>query len=171
MRNEDKDYNLIVAGYHFILDLSHNNELIFTKCFSDIPPGNNWILYVYDGGLTNVSDTCSNPAVILTDITITGRISIEPSKTSTVIYTSISDSISEAPSIKGNDLHYIMYYCQYILSCVPLWEEGLAMYVYITISLFKFIKQLIYLSLVISITTISTDISQYYNNEFTISGK
>ena len=111
MRNGDKHYNLIVAGYHFIVDLPHNNQLIFTKCFSDIPPGNNWILFVYDGVLPNVSDTCSNPAVILTDITITGRISIEPSKTSSVISTSISDSISEVPTITGNDLHYIMYYC------------------------------------------------------------
>ena len=65
-------------------DLSRNNQSIFTKCFNDIPPGNNWTLYVCDGVLLNVSDTCSNQAVILTDITITGRVSIEPSKSSTV---------------------------------------------------------------------------------------
>ena len=60
MRNGDKHYNLIVARYHFIVDLSRNNQLTFTKCFSDIPPGNNWTLYVYDGVLLgNISDTCS----------------------------------------------------------------------------------------------------------------
>ena len=48
-------------------------------------------------------------------------------------------------------------------------EKWLALCVFITISLFKFIKQLIYLSIFISITTISTDISQYYNNEFIVS--
>ena len=112
MRNRDKHYIQIVAGYHFIVDLSHHNQLTFTKCFSDIPPGNNWTLYVCDGVLlANVSDTCSNPAVILTDITITGRVSIEPSRTSTVISTSITDSISEVPTITGNELYYIMYYC------------------------------------------------------------
>ena len=92
-------------------DLSHNNQLTFTKCFSDISPGNNWTLYVCDGVLLNGSDICSYPAVILTDINITGRISMEPSRTSTVISTSISDSVSEVPTITGNDLHYIMYYC------------------------------------------------------------
>ena len=111
MRNGDKHYNLIVAGYHFIVDLSYNNQLFFTKCFSDIPPGNNWILYAYDGVLPNVSDTCSNPALILMDVTITRKVHIEPSRTSTVISTSISDSISEVPTITGNDLHYIMYSC------------------------------------------------------------
>ena len=76
-------------------DLSHNNQLTFTKCFSNIPPGNNWTLYVCDGVLPNLSDTCSNPAVILIDINITGSISIEPSA---VICTSNSDSTRE-PSI------------------------------------------------------------------------
>ena len=88
-----------------------NNQLIFTKCLSDIPPGNNWTLYVCDGVLPNVSDTCSNPAVILTDITITGRISIKSSSPSNEISTSVSDSISEVPAITGNDFHYIMYFC------------------------------------------------------------
>ena len=98
MRYGDKHYNLIVTNMtHFHFD----------QCFSDIPPGN-WTLYVCDGVLPNVSDTCSNPAVILTDVTITGKVHIEPSGTSTVISTS---SISEVPTITGNDLHYIMYYC------------------------------------------------------------
>ena len=115
MRNNDKHYNLIVFDYicHLIDNdnIYCNNQLTFTKYFSDIPPGNNWTLYVCDGVLPNVSDTCSNPAVILTDITITGRVSIEPSRTSTVISTTITDSISEVPTNTGNDLHYIMYYC------------------------------------------------------------
>ena len=72
MRNEYKYYNSTV---------SHIRHLRFEHCLSDIPPGNNWTLYVCDGVLPNVSDTCSNPAVILTDINITGRISIEPSTT------------------------------------------------------------------------------------------
>ena len=116
MINEDKHYNLIVSDYicHLIDNdnIYCNNQLTFTKCFSNIPPGNNWTLYVCDGVLlANVSDTCSNPAVILTDITITARVSIEPSKPSTAISTSITDSINEVPTITGNDLHYIMYYC------------------------------------------------------------
>ena len=115
MRSGDTHYNLIVSDYtHYLIDnenLYCNNQLIFTRCFSDIPPGNNWTLYVCDGVLPNVNDTCSNPAVILTDITITGRICIEPSRTSTVISTSISDSISEVLTITGNNLHFIMYYC------------------------------------------------------------
>ena len=65
-------------------DLSRNNQLTFTKCFSDIPPGNNWTLYVCDGVLPNVSDTCSNPAVILTDISITGNVSNSSSVISSV---------------------------------------------------------------------------------------
>ena len=116
MRNGDKYFNLIVSDYiRHLIDNDNiycNNQLTFTKCFSDIPPDNNWTLYVCDGVLlANVSDTCSNPADILTDITITGKVSIEPSRTSTVISTSITDSISEVPTIKGNDLHYIIYYC------------------------------------------------------------
>ena len=73
-------------------DLSGNNQLTFTKCFSDIPPGNNWTLYVCDGVLPNVSDTCSNPAVILTNINITG-VPIKPSRSSTLISTGTSISI------------------------------------------------------------------------------
>ena len=115
MRNGDKRYNLVVSDYtHHLIDNDNiycNNQLIFTKCFSDIPPGNNWTLYICDGVLPNVSDMCSNPAVILTDITITGRISIEASRTSNVISTSISDSTSEVSTITSNVLHYIMYYC------------------------------------------------------------
>ena len=76
MRNGDKHYNEVVTN------MTHSH---FDQCFSDIPPGNNWTLYVCDGVLPNVNDTCSNPAVILTDINITDRISIEPSRTSTVI--------------------------------------------------------------------------------------
>ena len=114
IRRGDKRYNLIVSDYtRHLIDNDNiycNNQLIFTKCFSDIPSGNNWTLYVCDGVLSNVSYICSNPAIILTDITITGRVSIEPSRTSTVISTSISDSISEVPTITGNDLYYIMYY-------------------------------------------------------------
>ena len=53
-------------------DLSRNNQLTFTKCFSDISPGNNWTLYACDGVLPNGSDRCSNPAAILTNISITG---------------------------------------------------------------------------------------------------
>ena len=97
MRNGDKHYNLIVFGYTFHLinndNLYCNDDLPFTKCFSDMPPGINWILYVCDGALPNVSDTCSNPAVILTDISITGRVPIKFSRSSTVISASISDSI------------------------------------------------------------------------------
>ena len=59
MINEDKHYNLIVSDYtcHLIDNdnIYCNNQLIFTKCFSDIPPCNNWTLYVYDGVLTNVA--------------------------------------------------------------------------------------------------------------------
>ena len=78
------------------VNLSHNNQLTFTKCFSDIPPGNNWTLYVCDGVLLNVSDTCSNPAVILTNISITGRAHIEPS--STMISTSAFFGITVSSS-------------------------------------------------------------------------
>ena len=112
MRNGDKHYNVIISDYtRHLIDNDNiycNNQLTFIKCFNDIPSGNNWTLYEV---LPNVSDTCSNPAVILTDITITGRVSIEPSRTSTVISTSMTDSISEVPTITGNDLYYIMYYC------------------------------------------------------------
>ena len=102
MRSGNKRYNNSVSNIR---------HLHFDHCFSDIPPGNNWTLYVCDGVLPNVSETCSNPAVILTDISITGKVHIEPSRTSTVICTCISDSISEVPTITGNDLHYIMYSC------------------------------------------------------------
>ena len=105
MRNGDKHYNLVVSEYTRHL---FDNQLTFTKCFGDIPPGINWTLYVCDGVLPNVSDTCSNPAVILTDVTITGKVHTESSGTSTVISTS---SICEVPTITGNDLHYIMYSC------------------------------------------------------------
>ena len=59
MINEDKYYNLIVSDYtsHLIDNdnLYCNNQLIFTKCFKDIPPDNNWTLYICDGVLTNVA--------------------------------------------------------------------------------------------------------------------
>ena len=82
-------------------DLSRNNQLIFTKCFSDIPPSNNWTLYACDGVLPQGSKKCFNPAVILTDISITGNISIKPSRTSTVISINITNSTSEVPTITG----------------------------------------------------------------------
>ena len=94
-------------------DLSRNNQLIFTKCFSDIPSGNNWTLYVCDGTLPQGNKICSNPAVILTDISITGRISIKPSRTFTVISTSIIDSIS-----KYNCYYYkpyLYYVCKNVI--------------------------------------------------------
>ena len=37
------------------MSIYYNNQLILTKCFSNIPPGNNWILYVCDGVLPNVA--------------------------------------------------------------------------------------------------------------------
>ena len=101
-------------------DLSRNNQLNFTKCFSGIP-GNNWTLYVCDGALPHGNKTCSNPAVILTDISITGRISIEPSKTSTVISTSIIDSISKyncyyyKPFLYFVQTNVILVNCYYII--------------------------------------------------------
>ena len=76
MRNGDKHYNLIVTN------MTHS---YFDQCFSDIPPGNNWTLYVCDGVLPNDNDTCSNPAVILTDISIGSKVHIEPSRSSTMI--------------------------------------------------------------------------------------
>ena len=79
-------------------DFSRNNQLTFTKCFSDIPPGNNWTLYACDGVLPNGSDICSNPAVILTDISITG-VPIEPS--SIMISTSTSFSIRVSSSFES----------------------------------------------------------------------
>ena len=85
MRSGDNHYNNSVTNIR---------HLHFDHCFNDIPPGNNWTLYVCEV-LPNGSNICSNPAVILTNINITGRVSIEPSRTT--ISTSISDSTSEAP--------------------------------------------------------------------------
>ena len=109
-------YNVIINFIFLIMNISRNNQLTFTKCFSDIPPGNNWTLYVCDGVLPQGNKTCSNPAVILTDISIIGRIFIEPSRTSTVISTSITDSISEVPTTTGIIIitinhTYSMYIC------------------------------------------------------------
>ena len=70
-------------------DLSRNNQLIFTKCFSDIPPANYCTLYECDGPQDN--KTCSSPGVILSYINITGRVS--SSSTVTSISTSFSTSI------------------------------------------------------------------------------
>ena len=80
-------------------DLSRNNKLIFTKCFSDIPPGNNWTLYACDGVLPHDNKTCSNPAVILHDISITGRVS--SSSTVTTINISFSTGIISTTSISS----------------------------------------------------------------------
>ena len=77
-------------------DLSRNNELIFIKCFSGIP-ANNWTLYACDGILPNGSDRCSNPAVILTNISITDSVPIETS--SGMISTSTSVSIRVSSSL------------------------------------------------------------------------
>ena len=79
-------------------DLFRNNQLIFTKCFSDIP-ANNWTLYVCDGTLPNGSDMCSNPAVTSTNISITGRVPIELS--STMMPTSTSVSITVSSSVES----------------------------------------------------------------------
>ena len=75
MRNGDIHYNEVVTN------MTHSH---FDQCYSSIPPGS-WTLYVCDGVLPNVNDTCSNPAVILTNISITGRTSIEPSMSSIII--------------------------------------------------------------------------------------
>ena len=80
-------------------DLSRNNESIFTKCFSGIT-ANIWTLYVCDGVLPNVGDTCSNPAVILTNISITGRAPIEPSSTMISTSPSFSNTVSSSLTSK-----------------------------------------------------------------------
>ena len=94
MRSGDKHHNLVVTNMtHFHFD----------QCFNGIPPGN-WTLYICDEFLPNVSDTCSNPAVILTDISITGGIHLEPSRPSTIItrisYYTIQISTSPSKLIK-----------------------------------------------------------------------
>ena len=80
-------------------DLSRNNQLNFTKCFSDIPPGNNWTLYACDGALPQGSNTCSNPAVILINISIIGRVS--SSSTMVARSTSVSTDIMFFTSISS----------------------------------------------------------------------
>ena len=80
-------------------DLSRNNQLIFTKCFSDIPPGNNWTLYVCDGATPQSNKTCSNPAIILHDISITGRVSSSSNVTASSV--SPSTSIMSTTSISS----------------------------------------------------------------------
>ena len=77
-----------------------NNQHTFNKCFIDVPPGN-WILYACDGVLPNVNDTCSNPPVILTDITVTGNVSNSSLINSSVISTT-SIGKSKVTSIKYN---------------------------------------------------------------------
>ena len=56
---------------HSISDnVSDINELIYTRCYSNIPSDNNYTLYVCDGPSL---DTCStNPTTVLTNITIIG---------------------------------------------------------------------------------------------------
>ena len=68
-------------------DLSRNNQLNFTKCFGSIPSANNWTLYVCDGALPQGNKTCSNPAVILTDISVTINASNSSSLSSIVTST------------------------------------------------------------------------------------
>ena len=68
-------------------NVSRNNQLNFTKCFSNIP-GNNWTLYGCDGALPQNNKLCSNPAVILINISIIGRVS----SPSTVVASSTSVS-------------------------------------------------------------------------------
>ena len=87
-------------------DLFRNNQLNFIKCFSDIPPGNNWTLYVCDRVLPQGNKTCYNPAVILTDISITGRVFC--SSTVTASSTSFSTGIMSTTSIssKLSDIKY-----------------------------------------------------------------
>ena len=76
-------------------DLSRNNQLIITQCFSNIPP-NNWTLYGCDGTLPQGNKTCSNPAVILTNIIINGE--VLSSSTMTASTSSVSDSNSVLPT-------------------------------------------------------------------------
>ena len=64
-------------------DLSRNDQFNFNKCVGGIP-ANNWTLYACDGVLPNDSDICFNPAVILTNISITG-VPIEPFRSSIMI--------------------------------------------------------------------------------------
>ena len=72
---------------HLIGSVFSNNQLNFTQCFSDIPSANNWTLYACDGALPQGSKICSNPAVILTDINVTGNFSNSSSIISSVIST------------------------------------------------------------------------------------
>ena len=87
------------SAHHPFDDVDVPYKLNFTKCFNDIPPGNNWTLYICDRVLPNVSDTCSNPAVILTNINITGEVHmVSPS---IVISTSMSaDKTSSSQTSK-----------------------------------------------------------------------
>ena len=98
-------------------DLFRNNQLTFTQCFSDIP-ANNWTLYACDGALSQGSKTCSNPAVILTNIIITGNVS----NLSTLINSSISDLNSVMPTTSIGrsmvmDYNLEVYCCVVFLSC------------------------------------------------------
>ena len=79
-------------------DLSRNNQLNFTKCFNDIP-ANNWTLYACDGVLPQDNKTCSNPAVILHNISITARDS--SSSFATASSTSVSTDIMSTTSISS----------------------------------------------------------------------
>ena len=78
-------------------DLFGNNQLNFTKCFSDIP-ANNWTLYACDGVLSQDNKTCSNPAVILNNIIINGRVF---SSSVVASSTSVSTDIMSTTSISS----------------------------------------------------------------------
>ena len=95
-------------------DLSHNNQLLFTKCFNDIPPGNNCTLCACDGALPQGNKTCSNPAVIIIDIIITGNVS----NSSTVTASSVFDMNSVMPttSLSKSTQYNLVYCCVVFLS-------------------------------------------------------
>ena len=77
-------------------DFFRSNKLNISRCFSNIP-ANNWTLYACDGRQDN--KTCSNPAVILPHINITGRVSSSP--TVTASSTSFSTGIISTTSISS----------------------------------------------------------------------
>jgi hypothetical protein len=76
---------------HSISDnVSDINELIYTRCYSNIPPANNYTLYVCDG--PSLDTACStNPSTVLTNIKIIGIIEPSPSSSSISSYTCRDD--------------------------------------------------------------------------------